>query len=351
MREYFYHLVTDQIKTPIAQMIKCVLWILSLIYGLAVRSILIGYAWGLFKKQRLSKPVISIGNITLGGTGKTPLVELIAQYLRIENIKPVILTRGWMPESGHESDEARQLTESLKGIPVVVGADRFRSGIKALEQYPVDVFFLDEGFQHWRLERDMDIVTIDASRPFGNGHFLPRGILREPLSSLRRASLFVLTKTDLGQKNIEMIRARLSEINPTAPIIETIHGPLDFVDLRTEQVRTLSYVQRKLICSFCGIADPVSFEQYLKNLGVNFRNNFVFMDHHIYKRRDIQAMVKFCRANNIYTLVTTQKDSVKIKAFRQDIDKDIEVLSLRIKIWIVQGENEFFKRISGLLGR
>jgi len=358
MREYLYRLVTDQINTPIAKIFKCLLWILSLIYGLAVRSILIGYTWGLFKKQRLSKPVISVGNITLGGTGKTPLVELIAQYLKAQNIKPVILTRGYIlrksigkQASGHESDEARQLAESLKEIPIVVGADRLMSGTKALEQYPVDVFLLDDGFQHWRLERDLDIVAIDASRPFGNGHFLPRGILREPLSSLRRASLFVLTKTDLGPQNIEMIRARLSKINPTAPVIETIHGPLDFVDLRTEQIRTLSYVQRKLICPFCGIADPVSFEQNLKNLGVHFRNNFVFMDHHVYQRRDIQEMVKFCRANNIYTLVTTQKDSVKIKASLQDIDKNIEVLSLRVKIWIVQGENEFFKRISGLLGR
>lgn len=358
MKAYLYRLATDQINTPLAEVFKCLLWIFSLVYGLAVRTILFSYALGLSKKQSLSKPVISVGNITLGGTGKTPVVELLARYLRAQNARPAVLTRGYMNEnhgqkkiSGHFSDEASQLTESLSDALVVVGVDRFESGRKALRQHPVDVFLLDDGFQHWRLSRDMDVVVLDASRPFGNGHLLPRGILREPLTSLRRASLFILTKTDLGQKNIVALRQRLTKINPQAPIFETIHGPVDFVDLRTGHIKSLSCLQRKLTCSFCGIGDPVSFEYYLKNLGADLRKSFNFMDHHVYRLSDVQTIVKFCREHWIHTLVTTQKDSVKIKPFLKDMDEHIEVLSLRIKIWIIEGEDEFFKRISDVLGR
>jgi len=358
MKKYLYRLATDQINTPVAKVFKLLLWVLSLVYGLIVRGILISYALGFSKKQRLGKPVISVGNITFGGTGKTPLVELVAQYLKTKNKKSVILTRGYMDKkflgtspSGSGSDEARQLTNSLRDIPVIIGADRFESGRQALAQYPVDVFLLDDGFQHWRLERDLDIVLVDTSRPFGNGHLIPRGILREPLSALRRASIFVLTKTDLGQKNLETVRAILSKINPKAPIIETMHGPLDFVNMRTQQSKALSSLGRKMTCSFCGIGDPVSFEHYLKNLGVDLRKNFAFIDHHVYKRCEIESIVKFCLYHSIHTLVTTEKDSVKVKEFLKYIDEDIEVLYLRIKIFIVQGEDEFFSGIAGVLDR
>src|SRR3989344_3685960 len=192
MRKYFYSLMTDRIHTPVAKAIQGVLWLFSILYGVVVRALVLIYKFRLAPSCRLGKPVISIGNITLGGVGKTPLVECVVRFLKDKGLEPVVLIRGYGADKQVGSDEAKLLEESLPGIPVLVGANRVKNARDFLTRNAADVFVLDDGFQHWRLRRDLDIVAINATNPFGNRHLLPRGILREPLSALRRADIFVL---------------------------------------------------------------------------------------------------------------------------------------------------------------
>jgi tetraacyldisaccharide 4'-kinase len=342
---------------------KAFLWVLSCLYHVMVRLNLFLYQSGILKQHQLEKPVISIGNVTVGGVGKTPLVEYIAQVLKEQNLKPVILTRGYMPlnskglrdqgnpEKENRSDEAKMLKGSLREIPVLVGPDRAQNARKFLNTSRADAFLLDDGFQHWRLFRDMDIVAIDATRPWGNGHLIPRGILREPLSSLARAGLFVLTKTDLGRANVEQIKSTIKSINPDKIIVETIHDPVALVNMRSQRIYELSFVKRKRITSFCSIGDPKSFENTLKNLDAKLVKNFTFMDHHVYNKNDIRTIVQFCQKQGIHTIVTTQKDAVKLNGLLRVFDEHLPVMYLKIKISIVNGRDEFVERIHHILLR
>lgn len=360
MKKYLYALATDQIDTLPARILKFILLLCSYGYGLAVMLILSRHRNGKNRKYVLPKPVISIGNITLGGVGKTPFVETVARFLLEKKIKPVVLSRGYgavkaqrMNDELSHSDEAGVLMESLPEVKIYEGKDKFKTGQTVLrEQGDVGTFVLDDGFQHWRLKRDLDIVLIDADKPFGNGYLIPRGILRESVKHLRRADIFVLTKTDLGKRNLESLRDRLSQIKPGCLIVETVHEPADLSDRRHTSVKKeLDFLRGKKVCSFCGIGDPKSFAYLLSNLGANVKKDFVFMDHHVYQEADINAMVAFCRENRINTVVTTQKDAVKLKSYLALFPPDMAVLSLNIKVKIVKGQDEFFRRISDLYRR
>lgn len=353
MREYFFRLMTDRVDGFMAAIFKALLLLLSLIYGLLVGMTLWFYKTGILRKHKLPKPVISIGNMTVGGVGKTPLVEFIAEFLKKNSLKPVILTRGYMagksvplgPE-GRFSDEAKLLSGALKGIPVMVGGNRIKKAREAMNDYSMDVFLMDDGFQHWRLKRDLDIVAIDATNPFGNGHLIPRGILRESVKSLSRADMFVLTKTDLGKQNLELIKDKLRIINPRCPIVEAIHGPVDLTDLRVESRKyPLSILKGRSIGAFCSIADPHSFETLLVNLGAQVRKTFFFMDHHLYSLRDIKEIIHCCKENNAWTILTTGKDAVKLTKFLEEFGSGLALLSLNIRIEITRGKEEFFNKI------
>lgn len=351
MKRFLYSVVTDQISGGWVDLLKVFLRLLSFFYGAAVRIIYIFYNLGV-GRSRLSAPVISVGNITAGGTGKTPLVEYLARILTEKNLRPVILTRGYMGRGigrgSLESDEAQMLKKVLADVPVLAGADRLKNAREFAAVHPVDMFILDDGFQHWRLARDLDIVVLDAVNPWGNGFLLPRGVLREPLSALRRADVIVLTKTDLGKANVDRIKSRLQAIGCRALVVDAVHQPVDFVDLRCGESRPLSFVAGKEICSFCSIGDPRSFFQTLENLGARLSKDFAFTDHHQYQARDIQEIVSSCRSGRIAAVVTTQKDAVKLNPFRQLWDGDPAFLSLRITMKITQGEHDFVERISRL---
>ncbi len=352
-KEYLLKLATDEAKGILAAFVKALLLLLSVIYGLCVRIILFCYKVGIFKRHSLERPVVSVGNITLGGVGKTPVVLLIAQFLKEKKLKPAILTRGYMgKEFGQprgQSDEADLLKESLEDVPVFVGKDRFALGQEGLKNHPIDVFLLDDGFQHWRLKRDLDIVLIDAAQPFGNGCLIPRGILREPLSSLRRADIFVLTKTDLGKENLERIKAALSKINPRAPLVESIHKPVSLIDAN-DVPRELSLVKGKSVAALCSIGDPQSFENLLRDLGADIKQKFIFMDHHVYTREEIKVLVAVCLAQKTDILITTQKDAVKLRRFKEEF-LTVNMFSLKIQIEITKGQDEFFSRLHRVLHR
>jgi tetraacyldisaccharide 4'-kinase len=228
-------------------------------------------------------------------------------------------------------DEPYMLQKKLKDIPVVVDADRVRGIKKAIRDFGVDTVVLDDAFQQWRIKKDLEIVAVDCTNPFGNKHMLPRGILREPLSSLRRADVFMLTKANLCS-GITAVRGALKNINPSAAIFESWHQPADFSMLNAPgQEFPADSLKGKNIGAFCGIGDPVSFENTLKNLGGHIGISLRFPDHHNYTGLDLGNIIKSCRDSDIDTIVTTEKDAVRVLGILPD-KTSCKFLVLRIEL-------------------
>jgi tetraacyldisaccharide 4'-kinase len=207
-----------------------------------------------------------------------------------------------------------------------------------------NVFILDDGFQHARLKRDLDIVAIDATNAFGNGYLLPRGILREPLSALARADLFVLTKTDLGRAHVDAIRLKLDHFKPGCMVVETVHAPVAVYDVwGNTWVSDLSSLQDRL-AGICAIGSPDSFEAMLRREGGQVEKMFVFDDHHVYTEADVQRIRAFCAEKKISKVVTTDKDAVKLRDFQKAF-QGVSLLVLEIEIKVVHGQTELFSRI------
>lgn len=355
VKGYFYDVATDRNQGLIPAFIRILLRGASVLYKFGVSFIRMCFGFGLLRTHRLQQKVISIGNITLGGVGKTPLVELIACYLRDHKLKPAILMRGYMDEGFNSrrcknSDEALMLRRSLSDVPVLVGCNRVQRAQEASKDEPIDVFLLDDGLQYWHLYRDLEIIALDSTNPFGNGYLIPRGILREPLNALARANMFVLTKTNFGQENLVCIREQLKKINPASPIIETTHQPVSLTDLTaTSSLKDLTFVRGKSAAAFCGIGDPRCFEHTLLSLDVDLRKMIAFMDHYVYQQKDINKICSICHKEGLEILLTTQKDSAKIEGYLDLFTNEgIMVLSLKIKVEIVKGKDEFYHGISKL---
>jgi tetraacyldisaccharide 4'-kinase len=328
-------------KGLLAQLITCLLLPLSFIYGLGVFCHRNFYR--LRGAYKAPKPVISIGNITVGGSGKTPLVIWLARNLQEKGFKSVVLIRGYMPQVFKDSDEVDMLNEQIPFIPVLAGANRVTNIKKAKDILPVDVYIADDAFQHWPLERDLNIVAIDAGNPFGNGHLLPAGILREGLSALKRAHIFVLTKTD-GSSGIQVLCSKLKEINPKALIMESRYKSVGVVNVFDSGTKEENFLNDRSVVGFCAIGDPLSFESSLKNSGAKVFKLFSYMDHHVYKKGEIQRMVEFCRAQKIEVLVTTHKDAVKLRIFK-DLFVGLRLVYIPIQLEITKGADEFFQKV------
>ncbi len=355
MREYLYSLATDKKKGLIAGIFKSFLFALSLIYGIIVR--VLSFICRL-RSYRLNCRVISVGNITLGGTGKTSLVELLARLLKDKGHKVAVLSRGYKRKvtksQGHQvtshqamGDEPYMLTRNLGDIPVIVDKDRIRAAKLAIRGNGADAVILDDGFQQWRIKKDLEIVTIDATNPFGNLHLLPRGILREPLPSLKRTDIFVLTKVNLNP-HTQDVKEFLKGINPDALIVEAIHNPVGFYRLgeRRDNLLSPAEFKGKKVSLVCGIGDPQSFENLISSLGIDIGLSFRFADHYPYTKQDLNRIIRDSRQNGIDTIVTTEKDSVRFPAMSYEL-RAMSCFVLRIKLEMVQNET-FFNRIHSL---
>lgn len=354
MQEYLYNLATDKQKGFAAGLIKILLFILAVIYGLLLRALIFIYN---ISPVRLKCKVISVGNITLGGTGKTALVEFIARYLRQEGRRVAVLSRGYKRESAAAGagksdyammgDEPLMLKNNLGNIPVLVDPDRIRSGNSAIRDYGADTVILDDGLQQWRLKKDLEIVTIDAANPFGNRWLLPRGILRQPLSTLSKADIFILTKTDLGIDTAG-IKRYLKRINPSAEIFESAHKAAGFYRLAASRdLLDTAALKGKTVTAFSGIADPFYFENTLKSLGVNIGLSFRFPDHHAYSQKDLADIVEGTRRKNIEAIVTTEKDAARLSAEALS-PKFADIFVLRITLAIIKDEEGFYHRLRKL---
>lgn len=353
MQEYLYSLATDKKRGLFPHILKLFLFLLSLFYGLLIRIILFCYKSNILKTTHLDCKVISVGNITLGGTGKTPLVELIAQFLVNKGLKIAILTRGYKKAQakGKKSDEATMLSAKLPAVPILVGRNRIENAKKAIKDYQVDLILLDDGFQHWRLHRDLDIVTIDATNPFGNRNMLPRGILREPLSSLKRADMFLTTKADFGQVNLDKIESLINLINPKAVVAQSTHSPIFLYRIDNNRVLDASLIRDRNICLLASIGDPATFEAMISKQGFNPLLKFYFVDHYQYKESDLKKVIDSCRERKINTIITTEKDVPRLKPLKLDFLNGFSILALRIGIKFTRNEKIFFERLLSVCNR
>ncbi|MFC1594385.1 tetraacyldisaccharide 4'-kinase [Candidatus Omnitrophota bacterium] len=348
MEEYLYSLATDKRNGCFAGIVKCILFLLSLIYGCAVRLVSGLYHLGILKVTRLAPAVISVGNVTMGGTGKTPLVALLVDYFQQQGKKIAILTRGYMKKvsSSTSADEPTVLSERFPSVDVLVGRNRIANARKALESNAYDVMLLDDGFQHWRLHRDLDIVTIDSSNPFGNKRIIPRGILREPLSSLKRVDIVVLTKTDIVESGLEEVKKTLRDINPDAMMIESAHKPLFLKEIDKDEHISLSALENSDICLVCSIGDPLSFKKLVEKQGAHAKGEFVFLDHHQFSEDDIERIINFCSQESISTIVTTEKDAIRLRGLSGTKKSRCRILVLHIALTITSNEKGLRDRLS-----
>jgi len=353
VREYFRSIIAGERQGLSAGLWRWIMAALATGYSLAVRAVNWGYSRKILPVRSLPRPVVSVGNITWGGVGKTPLIQFIAAALVERGKKPAVLIRGYMPGANGQlpSDEAILLQSGLPGTAVIAGPDRCGSARKFLRNSDADIFLLDDGFQHRRLKRDLDIVVIDTTNPLGpgGGRVIPAGILREPLSALQRADVFVLTKTDLAADNLSGLKQRLQEINSRAPIMETVHRPAGIMDFSGGRELGLGFLNNKNVACLCGIGDPQGFLKTVRGLGAEVRDSFIFGDHHWYRQDELAAVAARCRREGIDYLVITEKDSVKLQALAGERTADLRILVLKIKIDFRNGKDAFLAGIFSLL--
>ena len=334
--ESFRRLVDGSARGPGPAVGRFVLGCLALPYGLAVAGRNAAYDRGLLRRVAAPVPVLSVGNLTLGGTGKTPLVAWIAGRLGAAGRRPAIVSRGYAARPGETSDEAAELAVLLPGIVHEADRDRPAAAGRAVAR-GADVIVLDDGFQHRRLGRDLDIVAIDATDPFGCGRLFPRGLLREPIAGLGRADGFVLTRADaVDEPRRHAIRRAVERARGAAPVTiwaEAVHRP---ARLRSFSGPTLPFdaLQGRRVFAFAGIGNPAAFRRTLDAAGAAVGGCRWFADHHAYTAADLAAVAAAGRTARCDLLVTTLKDLVKI---RRDAVDGLEVLAVEIALDIVAG--------------
>jgi tetraacyldisaccharide 4'-kinase len=328
----------------------------SLLYGLIVMLRNRLFDRGSVKSERLPCRVISIGNLTVGGTGKTPMVIHLARMLREQGYRPAVLSRGYGGTSKHPvnvvskgagplmgqseaGDEPVLIAKALTGIPVLTGPRRALTGNWALKNLDADVLILDDGFQHRHLFRDINIVLLNAVSPFGNGRLLPGGPLREPLGALKRADVIIATGT---QDDVAAGRPLALPEGIQAPIFRCYYQPRDFVQGAPEKAFPTAFVKGKKICAFAGIGNPMAFLKTLRALGAEVAVFMPFPDHHRYKPADVTLIAARARQYQAEMIVTTEKDAIKIEPFDFLLPG---AYALRIEMVFLSGREDFEKLI------
>jgi tetraacyldisaccharide 4'-kinase len=305
--------------------------LLSILYQLIQALRVRLYARGIFKSRGLPCKVISVGNITSGGTGKTPVVELLVRLLQSKGFKVAVLSRGYKRQSRGKvlivsdgdkillepwqaGDEPYLLARNLKNTPILVGKNRYRLGKYAREKFGIDIVILDDGFQHLALARDLNILLLDASHPFGNHRVLPRGLLREPISSLRRAHILLLSRV---QKTPHPeIYYHYRKLGLSIPIFQSRQRAQILINILTGESKGVAYLKDKKIMAFCGIANPDSFKELIQELGGNVVFLMTFKDHHRYKISQLKKIEESSKALSTDIVLTTEKDYVRLLPYQ-----------------------------------
>jgi len=361
--------ITGQRRDKKAAMMRFALFLLSKVFHLAIKVRRFLYDVRILRDYTIGVQVIAIGNLTVGGTGKTPVVEKFARELQQQGRTVAILSRGYrskppplvtrlmnkillredstpprvvsdgkslLLDSEAAGDEPYMLASNLKDVIVLVDKDRVKAGRYAIEKFGCDTLLLDDGFQYWKLAgRRRDIVLIDCQQPFGNEHLLPRGLLREPPSHLARANTIFITKCN---GNVAKIRSRISQLNPSAGIIECVHHPLYFEYVFTGDRRGLDLIQGKKVAAFSGIAQPESFEQSLIEQGAELVYSKRFADHHRFSQQEVLNAVNRGKKRQAEMIITTQKDAVRFPKIDR---RDLPIYFMRVEIKILTGAKDF----------
>ncbi len=292
-------------------------------------------------------PVISVGNLTLGGTGKTPMVKWIARHLRQRDLRVAILSRGYGAADGAKNDEALELEQALPDVPHLQSPDRVAIAQTAIDELESQVLLLDDGFQHRRLGRDLDIVLLDATQPFGFDHVFPRGMLREPASGLRRAGVVCLSRADLvDEATREAIRNRAAQLAPDAVWCEVAHKPATLLNSEGAS-RPLAELSGARVFGFCGIGNPGAFRKTLESAASEIAGWREFPDHHAYVADDLVDLETDIVAADAAMAVCTQKDLVKL---RTPAIGDAELWAVVVEMEILLGEQELGNSIGHALG-
>lgn len=369
LQQYIVDVLNEKKHGILPVFIKCILSCLSVLYFLPVFSIILARELGILRPKKLSCPVISVGNITLGGTGKTPTVAFLTQIFINKGKKVGILSHGYKRKgkdpfqlvkpadtnASNVGDEPYLLASVFPQAKVVVGTDRIETGKYAVEN-GCDILLLDDGFQRrWQLKRDLDIVLIDASYPFGNRRLFPRGPLREPVSSLKEADLFIITKVEPKQ-DLKIIKLLLQRYS-TAPIVEAKYKPCWFYNLEKERKSFHELIEKKIplkelkgkkVLSLSAIAGPVLFERMLENLKIDVIGKIRYMDHHSYTADDIDHISILVKENSPQYIITTEKDAVRLFEFPLHRLLTVPVLALKIEMECLSGKETLLEKIGKL---
>lgn len=296
--------------------------------------------------ERVSVPVVSVGNLTLGGTGKTPMVEWLARWFRARDVRVTIISRGYGAEAGGRNDEALELEQRLPDVPHVQNPDRVAAARMAIEEFECQLILLDDAFQHRRIDRDLDIVLLDALEPFGFGHVFPRGMLREPLAGLKRAHVVALSRANLvNAAERERIRAVVRSNAPSAIWAECNHAPRG-LQSATGATADLTSLAGKSIAAFCGIGNPKGFRRTLEQCGLSVAAFREFPDHYSYQRGDVDSLTDWTKDLPVDAVICTQKDLVKLGIDRLG---PRPLWALAIGLEISAGAAEFDERLQGVL--
>jgi len=366
---FVLEVILEQRRDRRAAIVRFLLTLLSKVFHLAVKVRRFLYDMRLLRDYTIGVQVIAIGNLTVGGTGKTPVVEKFARELQDQGRTVAILSRGYrskpppltrrlinkillredrtpprvvsdgkslLLDSETAGDEPYMLASNLKDVVVLVDKDRVKSGRYAIEKFGCDTLLLDDGFQYWKLAgRRRDIVLIDCQQPFGTERLLPRGTLREPPAHLARASTIFITKSD---GNTTSLRARIAKNNPVAGIIECIHHPLYFEDVFTGERLGLDFLKGRKVASLSGIAQPESFEKSLLSQGAELVYTKRFADHHRFTQQEILNVVNRSKKRQATAIITTQKDAVRFPKIDR---RDLPIYFMRVEIKILSGAKDF----------
>lgn len=375
LEQYFLEVMSGRRRRWFDRSLTDLLFVASRLYRMVVQFRVWMYDKRVIRNHALGCLVVSIGNLSCGGTGKTPVVEVFARTLASRGRRVAILSRGYRSKertfseklshifhhrrieappkvvsdgrdlllnSEYAGDEPYMLASNLHDVAVVVDKDRVKSGIYAIDHFQSDVIILDDGFQYLMLKPHINIVLVDATDPFGNGHVLPRGILREPIKNIRRADYIFLTKSD-GSHRIGHLKRFIRRHTRRAEIIECCHKPRHLVELQSRKTVPLSTLRQTKVAALSAIARPDSFEKFLEDFGAELVLKDHFADHHRYTQQEIIDFVNQAKAAGAEIIVTTEKDAVRIPR----LDRcDVPLYFLRIEIDILSGQESFNQCIS-----
>jgi tetraacyldisaccharide 4'-kinase len=338
-------------------------WIAAQGYRGVVEAKYTAYGIGVWRRRRLPCRVISVGNLTLGGTGKTPLTQWVAQWYQRHGWRVAVLSRGYKARAAGSlqvvstgdgprldwravGDEPYLLARALPGVPVLIGKDRYHSGRYACEHFGTQVVLLDDGFQHLALHRDLDIVLLDATNPFGHGALFPRGTLREPVRALQRADAIVITRVESATDTLPALGQYIRRWATHQPLYALTTVPETLCHVTTEAAEGVTWLQHRRVIAFAGIGNPLAFATTLTQLGAAVVVLCAFPDHHAYTEHDWHSLVTMAQQQQVSCLITTEKDAVRLSP---DWHAPMPVYALRVRVQFPQDDLSFGQQLQALM--